>query len=123
MVRGVGIDSASISATARMIDALGDDYVNHVFGPAELAARESPDAEYLTGRFAVKEAAFKALAHLTPERTFDMRVIETVDAEDGHPEIVPTEGLLEVMGRAGVTSLFVSITTEGDVATAIVVAE
>lgn len=106
-----------------MVEAMGDDYVTHVFGPAELAGKPAPDAEYLTGRFAVKEAAFKALAHLTPERTFDMRIVETVDAEDGHPEIVTNPLLFEVMGRAEVTSLFVSITTEGDVATAIVVAE
>ena len=106
-----------------MVEAMGDDYVTHVFGPAELAGKPAPDAEYLTGRLAVKEAAFKALAHLTSERTFDMRIVETVDAEDGHPVIVPTEGLLEVMRKAGVTSLFVSITTEGDISTAIVVAE
>lgn len=123
MVRGIGIDSASISATSRMIEAMGDDYVNHVFGPAELAGMRVTDAEYLAGRFAVKEAAFKALAHLTPKGMFDMRIVETVDGDDGHPEIVTSPALLEVMEAAGVASLLVSITTEGDVATAMVLAE
>lgn len=125
MVKGVGIDSASMDIMRRSVEALGVFYTARVFSVDEvLRSQESCDEiEYLTSRFAVKEATFKALAHLTRERTFDMRIVETLDCEDGHPEITQEGTLREVMESAGVSDLLVSITTQDDIATAIVVAQ
>ncbi len=125
MIKGVGIDSVSISKTDRLIDALGLDYLNHVYSVGEIEDSHGAikRAEFFASRFAVKEAAYKALAHITPEHDFDMRCIEVANASDGSPSIVEGESLLRVMGSAEVTCLFVSISTENDLATAIVIAE
>lgn len=124
MIKGVGIDTASVATTARLMEALGDSYLEHVFTAAERAAARDTRApvEYLTARFAAKEATFKALAHLTSARTFDMRCVETLDEADGHPVIQANADLRRVMDAAEVDTLLVSLTVEGDHATSIVVA-
>ena len=57
------------------------------------------------------------------EKSFDYRRIETRNREDGSPYIYVDESLKAILDRAGIASLFVSITTTGGVAAAFVVAE
>ncbi len=123
-MKGIGIDTTSVAKTRDLLEALGRTYVDNLYTPAEQREYEkaSEPAVYLAGRFAVKEAVFKAIAHLLDEKTFDLRVVETLDAADGSPSITVSEELADILSRAGASKLFVSITTEGDAATAIVVA-
>ena len=131
-MRGVGIDMVTISEIERFLPdaaALGDEValdplIRRTFTPAEraqAAGRVRP-AEYLAGRFAVKEAVFKAVAPLTREG-FDLRIVETLADENGAPHVTRTGALAPVLDEAGVRELFVSITNEGDVAAAFVVAQ
>lgn len=120
MIRGIGIDTAAISEMARICAHPDDAFVRRMFTDAEraqAAARTCP-AEYLAGRFAAKEAVFKALAHLT-RNGFDLSAVETIDDADGCPTIHPSDVLRRAMDEAGVTSVLVSITNENDTATAI----
>jgi phosphopantetheine--protein transferase-like protein len=125
MVKGIGIDSTSIAKTACLVEVLGQDYLKHVYSSAEIEASSKAfsQVEYLAARFAVKEAVFKALAHLTPKRGFDMQSVETLNESDGSPKISENEEIARVLRTVGVEKLFVSITTEGDAAIAVVVAE
>ena len=125
MIKGIGVDMVDISEIARLIDVFGNNYINHTFTKREVAvSREATNpAEYLATRFAAKEAVFKAIAHLTQKKTFDLRVVETLNESDGFPYISINEELQGLLEDAGVVSLFISITTEGDYATAFVVAE
>lgn len=121
---GIGVDAVTISEIARL-DREACAFSTHTFTIRELDEanrRSGGRASYLAGRFAVKEAAFKALAHLTPEKTFDMRIIETLTASDGSPQIQMTPALLRICKSAGVGSLLVSISNEGDLAIAFSVA-
>ncbi len=128
MVRGIGVDTVDIRRIEKMLTERPDSaFFRHAYTEAELAA--VPDttsvhrrAEYLAARFAVKEAVFKAVAHLTPKRAFDFRFVETLNREDGSPFISLTEELKPVLEAAGVDTLHLSITTETDYATAFVVA-
>lgn len=122
MVKGVGIDSVSIPEMKRHIQQLG--FVKHTFTEAEirLADDRVDQAEYYAGRFAVKEAVFKALAHHTKARTFDLRRVETLNDSDGYPYLNICSPLSELMNEAGISEILISITTEGDYATAIAVA-
>lgn len=131
MIKGIGIDMASISDTERLAEGIAGKtadeqgpFVRRTFTKAEVACaleRHNP-AEYLAGRFAVKEAAFKALAPRTAEG-FDFRCVETLTRPDGSPYIVVGPKLAAIMDEAGVTELLVSITNEDDYAVAIVVAQ
>lgn len=127
MIRGIGIDSVYIPEIRRYLEdeKLSGPFVRRTFTPAEQAAAASrPNkAEYYAARFAAKEAAFKALGHLTEEKAFDLRLIETLNHPDGSPYISITERLRPILTVAGVKTLHISITTETDYATAFVVAE
>ncbi len=131
MVKGIGIDMASISEIDRLAGGIAgktaseqDAFVRRTFTPAELAAaleRHNP-AEYLAGRFAAKEAVFKAVAPLT-EEGFEMRRVETLTRPDGSPYVNVGPELQTALDEAGVSELLVSITNEDDYAIAMVLAQ
>lgn len=79
-------------------------------------------AEFLAKHFAVREAAFKTLAPLTPGGV-DFRIVETLSREDGSPYVNVGPELAEALEKAGVGELPVSITNEGGTATAVVLAQ
>lgn len=125
MVKGIGIDAVVIEDAAQLLQHMSKGALARVFTQWELsAAQEKTDpAEYLATRFAVKEAAFKAIAPRLADRSFDCRRIETRNNEDGSPYIHVDGFLQTILDQAGITSLFVSITTTGGMAIAFVVAE
>lgn len=124
MVKGIGIDAVDIEEMRRLCSDMDGAFVRHTFTEAECAqtASRHDTAQVLAGKFAVKEAAFKALARLTTEG-FDLRIVETLEDGDGAPRITLTGPLAPVLAEAGVTELLVSITNERDLATAIVLAQ
>ena len=124
MVRGIGIDSVDIEEMARLVADGQTAFARLAFTEAERAqalARHDA-AACLAGKFAVKEAAFKALARHTAEG-FDFRRVETLEDEDGCPHVTLDGPLAPVLAEAGVTELLVSITNERGVATAVVLAQ
>ena len=56
-------------------------------------------------------------------RRFDFSMVETCHRPDGSPYINVGPELHAVLNSIGVKKLYVSMTTEGDFATAIVIAE
>lgn len=121
----IGIDMVDIRTIRKSLERGSGAFFRYTFTPAEQqAAKTAPDmAEYLAARFAVKEAAFKAIAHFTKAKTFDFRTVETLNEPDGYPMITLTEPLKTLMEEVGVQSLSVSISTETDYAIAVVLAE
>ena len=124
MVRGIGIDSVDIEEMARLVADGQTAFARRAFTEAERAqACTRPDAAAcLAGKFAVKEATFKALARHTAEG-FDFRCVETLEDEDGCPHVTLDGPMAPVLAEAGVTELLVSITNERGVATAVVLAQ
>lgn len=117
---GIGVDAVTISEIERL-DREADGFTRRTFSQREQEESEqrgAARASYLAGRFAAKEAVFKALAHLTPEKTFDLRIVETLAAPDGSPQIQMTPALSHVCEKAGVDHILVSLTNEGDLAIA-----
>lgn len=124
MIRGIGIDSVDIEEMARLTADADGAFARRTFSDAERAeayARHDA-AACLAGKFAVKEAVFKAIAQHT-EAGFDFRCVETLEDKNGCPHVTLTGSLAPVLAEAGVTELLVSITNEKDVATAIVLAQ
>ncbi len=125
MVRGIGIDLTEIREVKRLAEEVGEAFVLKTFSQTERenVKNAAEPWEYLASRFAVKEAVFKALAHLTKEKTFDFRIVETGNHEDGAPYVKITPVLKALMEEAGVKQLLVSVTHEKDYAGAFVIAE
>lgn len=126
MIIGIGTDLCSISRIQKIIDREGLDgaFFRRAFTPAEQAeaAARHDKAAFYAARFAVKEAVFKAVAPRT-EGGFDLRLVESLHREDGSPYVSVTEKLKPLLDEAGIRSLHLSVTTEGDLAQAFVVAE
>ena len=125
MIQGIGIDMVTISEMDRILKRLSEGGIARMFTAAEVAnsCYVSNSSEYLATRFAVKEAVFKAVSSLLNDEPFDLRMVETLNREDGSPFVNENKQLRDILDRAGVRRLHISITTESDFATAFVIAE
>lgn len=120
MIIGVGVDTVSLSRfasklaeTPRLKDRLFLDIETHTDG-AEASINT------LAGRFAAKEAVIKALSGAPG---IEWHGIEVGKESTGKPVIWLHGQTAKLALQAGVRKLHVSITHDGDVAVAFVVAE
>jgi holo-[acyl-carrier protein] synthase len=119
----VGIDLVQVSRIAESLRCFGDRFLRRIFTPAEIAyATEAPalTAERLAARFAAKEAAIKALRLATDG--IDLRLIEVERTPSGECELALHGAAREAARALGTSELAVSLSHEGDYATAVVVA-
>jgi len=121
VIVGIGVDVVDLERFARSLDrtpALRP----RLFGEAELVAPGGGPrrVESLAARFAAKEALIKSLGGSTGVRWHDV-VVES-DA-DGAPSLVLSGGARSLADSRGVTRLHLSLSHDGGVAVAYVVAE
>jgi len=111
----------TISELRKLIEQSDGAFLKHTFSENEIKEAEGTRNRfsYFAGRFAVKEAVFKAIAHLTPEHSFDFRIVETLKQPDGSPRLQKNEKLAIICDNAGVSNILVSISNEGDFAIAV----
>jgi holo-[acyl-carrier protein] synthase len=116
----VGIDLVRVSRIAESLEQFGERFLRRVYTDAEIAyAAASPDhtAERLAARFAAKEATLKAL-DLT-DHGVGWTQIEVAREPSGRCHLVLHGAAREAAGAA---ELAVSLSHEGDYATAVVFA-
>lgn len=84
MIRGCGIDIVEIARLKKAVERWGDDFLQRVFTTRELEYSRSKKFpfQHLAGRFAAKEAVFKALG---PGRRLNFKDIEILNKPDGGP--------------------------------------
>jgi holo-[acyl-carrier protein] synthase len=114
----VGIDLVDLSRIAASIDAFGDRFLHRVFTDGELAYAQAAPAltvERLAARFAAKEAAKKAL----DLEGVGWRDLEVARSPSGACHLI-LHGAARV--AAGAMSFALSMSHEGDHATAVVIA-
>jgi holo-[acyl-carrier protein] synthase len=119
----VGIDLIRVSRVAASLEQFGERFLRRVFTDAEIGyAMASPPltAERLAARFAAKEAAVKALD--LAERGVGWRQIEVLRHPSGRCGLQLHGAAFDAARDAGVSELSVSLSHEGDYATAIVLA-
>lgn len=101
-------------------------FAARAYTAAELAEcadmRPRRRAEYLAGRFAVKEAVVKALAAVDAQPAV-LRDVETLGDATGTPTVRLSGELLGRARALGATHLAVSITHEGGTAAAVVLVQ
>ncbi len=121
-VHGVGIDVADVSRLARLVER-GETFTRRWFTPDEVtecAAAQVP-ADAYAGRFAAKEAVWKAMG-LQWDGPVPWLSIAVVSAGDGLA--VRLDGAVgKAAGSAGVGSISVTISATASLATAVAIAE
>ena len=122
MIIGVGIDVVTISRIGRMIERYGDRFLRKVFSDEEIAdgAALGARAQFFAGRFAAREAFFKALG-TGWGRGLSLREVTVTTAEHGRPVLVLSSRVEEKVRELGASNAHLSITHEGDQAQAIVI--
>jgi holo-[acyl-carrier protein] synthase len=122
-VVGLGIDVASIERIAGVLERFGERFARRVLTAGEqrdLAARVADRATALAGRFAAKEAAYKALGG---PRDVGWHHLEVRRGTRGAPELV-LHGPAEAHAlRIGATRSHISITHDAGVACSVVLLE
>ena len=117
MIVGLGIDVAEIDRMQQALERRGERLLRRVFTPGEIAYCNAHKNIYerLAGRFAIKEAAMKALG-TGWRRGVRWQDIEVVNQRGGKPELRLAGVAREVAARLGVKTINISITHSGNLA-------
>ena len=87
----VGIDIIEVDRIRQSIDEIGDSFINRIFTETEKTyceSRKKAKYEHYAARFAVKEAAFKALSTLLKDKySISWKNVETVNDQNNKPII------------------------------------
>ena len=124
MISGIGIDLVSISRIQKVYERFGRRFEQRILHPIEQTqlARHSKPIHFMAKRFAVKEAALKALG--TGERSGILFKDVYVQHDDlGKPHLKTDGKALQHCQRMQINSMHVSISDEGDQVAAFVVCE
>ena len=124
MIVGLGLDIAEIDRIEAAITRHGAPFLERLFTHAEVSYCESHKNRYerYAARFAVKEAAMKALG-TGWRRGVRWRDIEVTREPSGKPGLRLEGVAQEFADRLGVKSISVSITHSGNLALAQVIFE
>jgi len=122
MVVGLGIDLVEVDRVGRSAERFGDRFLRRVFHPRELEQSRGDRVQYLAARFAVKEAAFKALGTgwSAGVRWVD---VEVQNLRSGKPILLLHGEAAARAGRLGARRAHVSISHTAAHAAAVVILE
>ncbi len=119
----MGIDITQISAIAASIANFGERFMQRIFSADEVAYATQVaalTAQRLAARFAAKEAAIKAFG--LSEAGIGWRDIEVTRAADGACSLALHRRAAALAAQSGCTEISVSLSHDGDYATAVVAA-
>lgn len=132
MIAGVGIDVVDCAAFAQALLEPGSAFAQRTFTALERAAAEArpsrTPAVHLAARYAAKEACVKAISQALvpgplPVALADLSEIEVVNDTESRPHLALSGRVRTLAEQAGVRHLHLSMSHDGPVATAIVIAE
>lgn len=124
MITGIGVDLVSIPRFAELMERRGDAAVARFFtaGEVERCRASRSATESFAGRFAAKEAFFKALGTgWGPGGRWTE--VEVVSAPSGAPSLRLSGRAAEAAAERGVARIHLSITHTDETAAAFVVLE
>ncbi|MDY0203629.1 MAG: holo-[acyl-carrier-protein] synthase [Desulfovibrio desulfuricans] len=122
MIVGLGVDIVELARIEKSLTRFGRRFAEKVLSPEEMAAMPTLTVNYIAGRFAVKEAAVKALG-TGFSQGIGPTLVETVATSGGKPQLRLHGAALQCARDLGVTSCHVSISHDRSSAVAVVVLE
>ena len=83
MIIGTGVDITEVRRLRQAVEKWGDDFLKKIFTPQELenAKGRSTFYQHLAGRFAAKEAVFKALGN----KNLMWQDVQVLNDKEGRP--------------------------------------
>lgn len=123
MTKGIGVDVVEIRRMREMIRKYGDRFLQKVFTPSEIVFCEKMAAPeiHFAGRWAVKEAFYKALPRECQVLS-GWKSVEIVPGASAAPVISVCSGSLKSeMDKCGIERIFSSISHEKQVCVGMVV--
>ena len=123
MIVGVGIDLCKIQKLRDALERSGDVFLSKIFtqNEIELASKEGDTARYFASRFAAKEAIFKALG--VGLFKYKGTEIEIGAEKSGRPTVSISGELNDFTTKMGVNHIFISLSHDGEYATAVAILE
>ncbi len=123
MLLSIGIDTVTVSDVERFLGR--PNYVNTIFTDEEnrLAREYNDTLDFYARRFAGKQAVKKALDHFVDVSNFDYHDVEILDTSEGIMYVRMAKNLKAALEERNVGDFLISVTSEGDLATAIVMAQ
>ncbi|MBS1888322.1 MAG: holo-ACP synthase [Actinobacteria bacterium] len=123
MALRVGIDLVSVATVAESLSGPHRaHYLERIYTPGEVEDCSGPsgrvEPERLAARFAVKEAAIKALPGAGEE--VRLTQIETLRDESGNVSLALSGRAAELFAESGASEIAISLTHEGGFAAAVV---
>ena len=118
----VGIDLVQVSRIAESLERFGERFLRRIFTEGEISyATSAPGStsERLAARFAAKEATLKALGLFDEPGVW--RDIEVCRSRSGACELALHGAVREAAIRLGAEGFALSLSHEGDYATAVVI--
>ena len=92
MIEGIGVDITEVRRLRQAVQKWGKDFLNRIFTEQELIhakTRGSSIYQHLAGRFAAKEAVFKAVGN----KNLNWKDVQILNDKDGKPLCVLLNGL------------------------------
>lgn len=120
MIIGIGVDVVDLARFERVLDRTPA-MRTRLFTPSELLRDGEPrPSASLAARFAAKEALIKALGS---SAGLSWQDLEVVSDDQRNPSLTLRSGAQDVADRRGVSSVHLSLSHDGGIATAFVVIE
>jgi len=100
-VHGIGIDIVNIARIEQAVHRWGARFLHRTFTPGEIAycAAKTVPWQHYSGRFAAKEAVFKALGTGWSQGIGWLDVEICVDQNSGQPTVQLSEACLSMLGH------------------------
>ena len=124
MIHGIGIDMVDIERIEKSLGRFGDNFASRVLSHSEFEEfqKNKHQAAFVSKRFAVKEAFFKAIG-FGLRNGLSFKQIEVLHDERGKPVLECYDKAREFMQTYSITHAHISITDEAKYAAAVVVLE
>ena len=109
-IAGIGIDLVKISRIRKAVERWDQRFLDRIFTRREkdyCLARPNPHI-HLSGRFAVKEAFFKALGDAR-KGVVRWNDVEVLNRSQGEPYIQASGAIVKLLTQAAITGIHVSI--------------
>ena len=86
MIIGTGVDITEVRRLRQAVEKWGDEFLNRIFSKVELENAKTRGSLYqhLAGRFAAKEAIFKALGN----KGLNWKDVQILNDSDGRPNCI-----------------------------------
>ena len=124
MINGIGIDIVKIDRVKKILESYRDRFLQRILSPGEIGIiSEKNPVSFVAGRFAVKEAIFKAIGKKDGISFSDIEILNDVSGKPYINDINKLKNTISSLKGANIIRIHISISHEKEFAAASAVIE